>query len=97
LSNQRQPTVAALLGEDGLLTHSLMVLERIGMKIFPEMFLYSLLLLPPPLAWFQVTPANVADTPVTVSLQSAADENIPIGTVITAQNWQGYKQYMSEA
>jgi len=68
------------------------------MKIFPGMFLYILLILPSLLAWSQVTPANVADTPVTQPppLQSTADDKIPIGTVITVQNWQGYKQYMPD-
>jgi hypothetical protein len=79
-------------------------LEHIEMKVLPGIFLYILLIPPPTLVWSQVTPANVADTPVTRpptdvtsrTSQGAAYESIPAGTVITTQNWQSYKQYMPE-
>src|SRR5665213_2921380 len=42
----------------------------------------------PPAPVSAASPAAVAD--------AASDSGIPVGTVITMQNWQQYKQYMSD-
>jgi uncharacterized protein DUF1329 len=74
------------------------------MQVFLGILLSILIILPPTLVCSQVAPGDVANSPVTTlqsnvtssAPQSPADENIPIGTVITTQNWQSYKQYMPQ-